>query len=240
MITLFTFNIIRVLVLAAFSAIVAFFWVWILIKLLNKFQFWKKSARKKTISGEDAKVFYELHKKREVTVPRGGGLLIWFTTLFVVFFFFILAQIFSDIWWLRELNFLSRGETWLPLFTLITASIVGFFDDILEVFSKGKYIGGGMSFLRRLLIVILIGAIGGWWFYVRLGWETIHLPLIGEVYLGILYVFLFILVTLACWAGGIVDGLDGLAGGTFLSIFGAFVVIAFSQGKFDLAAFSAP
>jgi len=43
----------------------------------------------------------------------------------------------------------------------------------------------------------------------------------------------------ACWAGGIIDGLDGLAGGVFASIFGAFTIIAFSQGKADLATFCA-
>ena len=44
---------------------------------------------------------------------------------------------------------------------------------------------------------------------------------------------------LACWSGGVIDGLDGLAGGTFASIFGAFTIIAFSQGKIDLASFCA-
>ena len=33
------------------------------------------------------------------------------------------------------------------------------------------------------------------------------------------------------------DGLDGLAGGTLLTSFGAYGAIAFSQGRFDLAAF---
>ena len=50
---------------------------------------------------------------------------------------------------------------------------------------------------------------------------------------------LFILVMLGFWSGGVVDGLDGLAGGVFASIFGAFSIIAFSQGKVDLAAFCA-
>ena len=238
MLTLFTFHAIKVLVLAAISTTIALFWAPVLIKVLRKLRFWKKIARKRTISGEKAEIFYELHKKREVTVPRGGGVLIWLNVLFLIFLFFFLAQI-TNIWWLKKLNFLSRGETWLPLFTLVAASLVGLFDDILEVFGKGKYIGGGMSFLRRLLIVVLIGLIGAWWFYVKLGWSSIHLPLIGDLELGIFYVFLFILVILACWAGGVVDGLDGLAGGTFLSIFGAFTIIAFSQGKIDLATFSA-
>jgi phospho-N-acetylmuramoyl-pentapeptide-transferase len=44
---------------------------------------------------------------------------------------------------------------------------------------------------------------------------------------------------MACWSGGIIDGLDGLAGGTFASIFGALTIISFSLGKIDLAAFCA-
>jgi phospho-N-acetylmuramoyl-pentapeptide-transferase len=44
---------------------------------------------------------------------------------------------------------------------------------------------------------------------------------------------------LASWAGGVIDGIDGLAGGTFASIFGAFALIAFSQGRADLATFCA-
>src|SRR4029077_11073483 len=44
---------------------------------------------------------------------------------------------------------------------------------------------------------------------------------------------------IACWSGGIIDGLDGLSGGSFASIFGAFTIIAFSQGKVDLATFCA-
>ena len=44
---------------------------------------------------------------------------------------------------------------------------------------------------------------------------------------------------IASWSGGIIDGLDGLSGGAFASIFGAFTIIAFSQGKVDLATFCA-
>jgi len=44
---------------------------------------------------------------------------------------------------------------------------------------------------------------------------------------------------LASWAGGVVDGLDGLAGGIFTSIFGSFAIIAFTQGRADLATFCA-
>jgi len=152
--------------------------------------------------------------------------------------FYFLALVFDGFWFSR-FNFLSRGQTWLPLFTLIVASLVGFADDILQVFGKGKYVGGGMSFGRRFLVVVLIGLIGGLWFFYKLGWSMIYIPVLGYITIGFWYVPLFILVMLACWSGGVIDGLDGLAGGAFISIFGAFTIIAFSLGKIDLAAFCA-
>ena len=65
------------------------------------------------------------------------------------------------------------------------------------------------------------------------------MPFVGDVSIGLWYIPLFIVVTVATWSGGIIDGLDGLAGGTFASIFGAFTIISFSLGKIDLAAFCA-
>ena len=242
--TLFTFNIIKVFILAALSAIIAAVFSPCLIRFLNKIKFWKKEARNKTITGDNADVFYSLHKDKEVTVPRGGGLIIWLTLLFLILFFF-LAPYFIDVWWLKKMNFLSRPETWLPLFTIIVASIVGLFDDILVVFGKGKYVAKGLTFKRRLIIVSLFGLIGGLWFYYQLGWNSVHVPLLFnfpqgiDLTLGIWIVPLFVLVMLASWASGVVDGLDGLAGGVFASIFGAFTIIALSQGKADLAAFCA-
>jgi len=221
-----TLSVIKVLGISAIASAIAMLWAPFLINFLYKHRLWKKEARKKTISGEEASVFYELHKDRETKVPRFGGLLVWITTTLVILVFSF-----------TNLNFLSRSQTWLPLFTLIAASLVGFVDDILVVSEKGKYIGGGLSLKKRLFIVILIGLVCGIWFYQKLGWDIINIPLLGNFSIGIWYIPLFILVMVACWSGGIVDGLDGLAGGTFASIFGAFTIIAFSQGKIDLAVF---
>ena len=255
--TLFTFNVIKVLLLSALAAAIGLVLAPVLIRFLNKVKFCKKEARNKTITGETADIFYSLHKEKETTIPRGGGLLIWLTATFLIFLFFALSFI-DRPWWLEKFNFLSRKETWLPLLTLIVASVVGLLDDILVVFGspaknffqkiwagKRKYVAGGLTFKRRLLMVALIGLIGGLWFYYKLGWDSIHIPLIFNFPLGIEWTIgvwiipLFVLVMIASWSGGVVDGLDGLSGGVFASIFGTFLIIAFSQGKIELAAFCA-
>lgn len=230
-------NAIKIFILAIIASALAVFWTPALTNFLYRHKLWRKKARTKSIDGKQAEVFYALHKEREVSTPRFGGLLIWVTALIIALAFWCLSQIFTDFFWFQKLNFLSRGQTWLPIFALVSAALLGFLDDILQVKEKGKYIAGGLTFLQRFFVVSLIGLIGGLWFYFKLDVETIHIPGNGDLYIGSLYVLLFVIVTLACWAGGVVDGLDGLGGGTFASMFTAFGVIAFTQNQIDLAAF---
>ena len=42
---------------------------------------------------------------------------------------------------------------------------------------------------------------------------------------------------LGIYAGGVIDGIDGLAGGVFMSSYAAYGVIAFTQQQIDLSAF---
>ncbi len=234
--TTLALSVIKALGISAIASFIAIVWSPFLINFLYKHKLWKKEGGKKAISGEDAVVFNALHKERETKAPRMGGLLIIVTTVFVTVLFYSLS-LFGD--WFSGLNFLSRSQTWLPLFVFIVAALLGLLDDILVVSSLGKYIGGGLSFKKRLLVVGLIGLLGGIWFYAKLGWDVISIPLLGQVSIGVWYIPLFILVMIGCWAGGIVDGLDGLSGGVFASMFGAFTIISFSQGKVDLATFCA-
>ncbi len=233
-----TISIIKIFIAAVSASMLAVFLTPFLTHFLYKYKLWRKEARTKTITGEEATVFHGLHKEREVNTPRFGGILIVGATIIITFLFWILSQIFDNPF-IQKLNFLSRNQTWLPLFTLITASFLGLFDDILQVIGKGKYVAGGIRFTRRLVVVILIGLIGALWFYFKLDWHTIHVPLAGDFEIGFWYIPLFITIMLACWSGGVIDGLDGLAGGTFASIFMAFGIIALFRGQIDIAAFCA-
>jgi len=233
-----TINVIKIFTLGFLGFILAFLLTPALTHFLYKYKLWRKEVRKRAIDGGEIPVFQKFHSEKETRTPRFGGLLIWVTVLILIFLFFGISQI-TDIWWLDKLNFLSRSQTWLPLFTLISASLLGLVDDIFQVFGRGKYIAGGLSLKKRLILVFLIGLIGAWWFYFKLDWNTLHVPGVGDFVIGAWYIPFFILVMMATYSGGIIDGLDGLAGGSFASIFGAFALISLWQGQIDLAAFCA-
>src|SRR5438094_10668560 len=108
--TLLTFNVIKVLGISAIASIIAVLWAPFLINFLYKHQLWKKQARVKAISGEDAVIFNSLHKERETKVPRMGGLLVSVTVIAVALIFWLLSLLFpSSIF--EQLNFLSRSQT---------------------------------------------------------------------------------------------------------------------------------
>jgi len=77
-----------------------------------------------------------------------------------------------------------------------------------------------------------------WRFFVKLGVSVIAVPLLGELSLGIFFIPFFMLVMLALFSGGVIDGIDGLAGGILVTAFAAYAGIAFFQNQIDLAAFS--
>jgi len=211
----------------------------ILAHFLYRHRCWKKQARTQAPDGSGTPLFHELHKDREVNTPRLGGLLIWVTVGSLALIVVILDRFFNTPF-VEQLNFVSRSQTWIPLFTLIAASLLGLIDDLVVISQRGDdRQGGGIRFRHRAALVAVIGLVGAWWFYSKLGWQTIHLPFIGDWAIGGWYVVLFVVVMLVSFSGSIIDGLDGLAGGVFATIFAAYAAIAVVQGQYDLAAFCA-
>lgn len=232
---LFALNVIKIATLGTFSFLAAFLFTPALTHFLYKYKLWRKEVRTKSIDGKEVPIFQRFHADEEVKTPRFGGLLIWLGTLFTALVFFLLSK--TNFWLLQKFNFLSKSQTWLPLFTLVAAALLGLADDILQVIGKGTHTDAGLSLRQRLLIVVIIGLIGAWWFYAKLEWRTIHIPGNGDFQLGIWYIPFFVLVMLATYSGGVIDGIDGLSGGTFASIFAAYAAISLWRGQIDLAAF---
>jgi phospho-N-acetylmuramoyl-pentapeptide-transferase len=185
-----------------------------------KYKFWKKQRTTST-TGEILKVFNKLHaEKFKRNIPTMAGL-IGVVAIFIVTFGFNL----------------DRAQTWLPLAALVGGGVVGLLDDIINIRGQGTGVAGMRSSIKFLMITLLSVALG-WFFFVKLGYDTVHLPFLGDIFLGWLIVPLFVFAVVATSnAVNISDGLDGLAGGLLSTSFGAFGVIAFLQGHFLLSGF---
>jgi phospho-N-acetylmuramoyl-pentapeptide-transferase len=188
-----------------------------------------KRLRDHGIDGKATPLFAKLHSSKAGT-PTMGGLLFWVST--------VLATLFFN---------LNRGQTYLPVFTLAAAGVIGAVDDLLNVRGKGSN-GGGLRFLYRFPIFLGVAIVAAWWFYVKLGFSDVYLPFdlpwfgisSGNHQIGWWYVPLMICVLVfTSFSVNETDGLDGLAGGVGAFASFVFTVIALTRGQESLAIFCA-
>lgn len=185
-----------------------------------RYRFWKKQ-RSVSTDGKKLEVFTKLHAaKFRRNIPTMAGVIGLIAITIVTLCF----------------N-LDRAQTWLPLAALVGGGIVGLIDDIINV----RGFGGGVAGLRSSLKFALITAIGvglGWFFFAKLGVESIHVPFMGDLAVGWLIIPIFAFAVVATGnAVNISDGLDGLAGGLLAISFATFGAIALLQGNGMLAGF---
>ncbi len=211
----------------------------LLTHYLYKHKVWKKTVGKTALDGTRAVEFEKIrattHAGTETRTPRMGGILIWATATIIPVGMWLLAR-FIPIPFFAKLDFLSRSQTWIPLFTLLAGASMGFINDLLDIHPSGEK---GVRLRTRLVFVTLVSLFIGWWFYTKLGIDSIGIPGDGTFALGAFIIPLFILITLGLYAGGVIDGIDGLAGGVFSTAFMAYAGIAYFQDQINLAAFSA-
>lgn len=205
---------------------------------LYRNKMWKKTVKSVAVDGHATPVFSALHKDRELNTPRLGGVIIWLSAFIVGSLIWILAK-FTTFEVFTKIEFISRNQTWIPFATLLIGAFVGFIDDILEIKGNGGHIAGGLSLKKRLFVVATIGLVIGSWFFFKLNVVSIGIPFYGDLFIGWLIIPLFIIVLMAIYSGGVIDGIDGLAGGVFTIMFAAYGLIAFYLDLIDLAAFSA-
>lgn len=226
-------DLIRVLVPAASAFLIGMLITPILAHYLYAHKAWKKRAGKESLDGSAAHEFNRLHETHETRAPRMGGIVIWASTLLTVFGTTLLASLFPMQ--LAHLDFFTRSQTWIPLAALLIGSIVGLIDDLLMI----RPAATGLKLRFRLIIVFLMSCFIGWWFYDKLDVSVINIPFAEPLYLGVFIIPFFIFVSLALYASGVIDGIDGLSGGVFASIFASYTIIAFAQGQIQLAALCA-
>jgi phospho-N-acetylmuramoyl-pentapeptide-transferase len=199
---------------------------------LYAYKAWKKNGGKTDMLGETATEFNRLKAESETKTPRMGGIVIWGSVILAITLLFVLTVV-SDNKFFSDVFFLSRSQTWIPFFTFCMGAGFGFLNDFYDVQHGGK---GVRLSVRLLLISILSGCIG-WWFYAKLGVTDVNIPFGEPLYLGIFIIPFFILLTNAVYASGVIDGIDGLSGGVFATVFAAYAGIAIMQSQYDLAAF---
>lgn len=201
---------------------------------LYKHKVWKKQGGKTALGGRIAEVFNELKGEGETRTPRMGGIVIWGSVLCTLGIPFILAQLWPQSYF-ADLDFLSRSQTLIPTVSLIVGAVIGFLNDFYDVVHGGK----GLRLRIRLLLITTLSATLGWWFYSKLGVTGVSIPFDGTLELGIFIIPFFVLLTIALYASGVIDGIDGLSGGVFASVFSAYAGIAIVQTQYDIAAFCA-
>jgi len=234
-------DIMKILLMGLAAFILAFIFTPLLTSILYKRKIGIK-IKQNSVDGEKLKYVNHMHKDKSGT-PTMGGILIWATVLVLIlsshYIFPYIAKL-AGINFIARLDFLSRSQTWLPLFALVSAGILGLFDDWMSVRGIGSNKGGGMRFAMRFGWLILIAILGAWWFYYKLKWNIIHIPAVGNFEIGLWYAPLFVFVILfSAISSNETDGLDGLNGGIMLIAFSSFALISFFHNKLDIAAFCA-
>lgn len=225
--------IIKTLLPAIISFIIGILLTPIVTHYLYKHRAWKKQSGKTALNGTAATEFNRLKGEEETKTPRMGGIVIWGSVAITVVLLYALTKtawpFFSDIF------FISRSQTWIPLAALMVGALIGFVNDFYDI----QHGGNGVRLSVRLTLISLLAGVIGWWFVSKLGVSTISLPLLGQTEVGWWLIPIFILLTNFIYASGIIDGIDGLAGGVFAIIFSAYAGVALVQNQFDLAAFCA-
>lgn len=226
------FDVMRIFIPATIAFLVGIGITPFLTHFLYRHKLWKQRAGKTAMDGAPAAEFNRLHETREVGIPRFGGIVVWASVLLTADLLAVLARIYPDAF--ADLAFISRNQTWVPMAALAAGAFVGFLDDLFEVAGHK-----GIKLRWRLLSVAAVALLCAWWFYDKLDVTSVNLPLLGVTELGLLFIPFFVLVALFIYAGGVIDGIDGLAGGAFATIFAAYAGIAFFQNQMDIAALAA-
>ena len=185
-----------------------------------RFRFWKKQRSTSTL-GDKLEVFTKLHAKKFTrNIPTMAGVI-------GVISISVVTLLFN---W-------DRAETWLPWAALLGGAAVGLLDDVINIRGHGTGVAGLRSSLKFAMITVMAFVLG-WFFYFKLGYDSIHLPFLGDWQVGIWIILIFVFAVVSTGnAVNISDGLDGLAGGLLALSFATFGAIALLQGHLKIAGF---
>lgn len=167
----------------------------------------------------------------KVGVPVGGGLLIITLVSLLFITVFTLVRRFGVYIYL---GFPLREELNLLFFTFISFGLLGLYDDLTYSFNRSVryHLRGLLQFILAVLVSCLL--------YVNLHIHILHLPLLGVLNLGWLYIPMSTVVILVFSHGfDVSDSLDGLSCGTLLIALLAFWSVSVTHLDTPLSVFIA-
>jgi len=209
------------LILALGAFLLSMFLTPIYTTFAYKHKLWKRQ-KSVDVTGKELTVMNKLHKdKIKRHFPTMAGMIMLVTVPVV----------------LIACNCLNRGQTWLPIAAFVGGGLIGFIDDVINLF--GKNAAAGLRAPVKFAMITALGVALGWFFAVKLGWTSVVIPYVGSVNIGVIgMIVLFAFAVVATGnAVNISDGLDGLAGGLAMLAYGSYGVIALLQEQWFLAGF---
>lgn len=227
--------------LSIFAFGIGTFLVWlvlfpIFINHINKIKLGKQIREEATIW--KATEFAKLHKKK-----TGTPTMWWIVIISVVIFMVIVSILLQKLWYINNSLF-DRGETYLPLFTLISVWFLWLIDDYLNAkwIGKTKWISARV----KMLGLIFFAALWAYWFYYKLWWNItdsswnfirgINNPFGELIKIWYYFIPLFILVIISSANSvNITDWLDWLAWWLLLFSYWIYTYITFDQWLFLLS-----
>lgn len=165
----------------------------------------------------------DVHSSKEGT-PTIGGMMFVATAVLLTLTF----------------NLYGRFSMLLPIFVLVSTSILGALDDwstlIRSEVKDGKE--SGMAGRYKIIVQSVVAAIAALVMHYPLGLSHIYLPFFGRYNIGWLYIPIAIFVIVAMSnAVNLTDGKDTLAGGLAAIAFVTYGIIAYLQGQLGVVTF---
>src|SRR3990167_6273695 len=173
-------NLVKIFLPTAFAFFLGLFLPPVATYFFYKYKMWKKYSRKIIKIAPD---FSKIHNhKEELNTPRVGGIIIWISALFTTLIFYLVSIFFPSIA-TEKMNFLSRNQTLTPLFTLLLGSLIGLWDDLIQIYGTSAIAQDDKTWRKwKAFLVGLVSCLIGTWFFYKLGLTGIHLPFDGELY----------------------------------------------------------
>ncbi len=194
------------------------------INFLYRLKLQRPIQKTKDAFNRPTPIFDKFHQHKSGT-PVGGGILVVITTIAVFAFFLLMFLAFK-----RKIpsNFPALvAEIKIILFTFISFSLLGLYDDLSKIFLWKHNQFFGLRLRHKLIIEIILAVIVSFWLFNDLKIQFIHIPFFGVFNLNYFYIFFAVFVIVAfANAVNITDGLDGLASGILLFALGAFWAVS--------------